>query len=574
MTTKSHINILSKLDFHKNKNKRTIGDDQFIRGRKKVERPLVAGNSTPMGRAGLLVAVTAFALPLLGQAQLLESLVPTYFDDRPEDCTGPNDCTDAVKMRLTKHIRESDVYWGGFLGDSDVEDEYYSCLHSNANMCLIWEANEFQRYSTRRNWELETGLCECVLAGSKCTLHTDEAGDPAPGNLTLYNNGACDVSNYNADCGWDGGDCEGVPLGDGTYGDNSTKLDYSLPTIGSDNYCAVWTCEQQETGTSTYCSSYYYYYSWRDRARGRRLAESDDPMDRRSLRCSSRRSSHQETAECACTEESSNGNYCAKWYCEEYSGFGADVDGWDFYGYNYYYYNYNGPELEWYECTQEGNNGLYCAGWKSVVTTDPSYANGELELASCSCTSTTNEVASSNYPDGDNLIAADGSEYSIDPAFEGHCIRWQCEEDGWSYWTPSWVTFGVILFFLLVGLAFVGTASSKHKRCNKKPTFFSIVVTLVALAFLFVGWWSAGYIGGPIYLFIFIVWYVVAVVSKFQAHAYCDAVLCLFSVPPSVNSCAFILARRGAFKCECARPEPERRNTPPAAERYSPRDEV
>ena len=202
-----------------------------------------------MGLLGLVLLALSCSV---AQSQLLESLLPTYFSRRPKLCTGPSDCSNEEKMELTKHIEDNGFYWGGFLGHNDAEDEYYSCLDANENMCLVWEVNEYQRDSARGNREYEHGTCQCIMAGSKCTLHTDSSKNPAPGNLTRYMNGECDPANYNEDCGWDGGDCEGVAMFNGTVtGAAAGVLDYTLPSIGSDNFCSVWTCEQTEQGAST-----------------------------------------------------------------------------------------------------------------------------------------------------------------------------------------------------------------------------------------------------------------------------------------------------------------------------------
>lgn len=100
------------------------------------------------------------------------------------------------------------------------------------------------------------------------------------------------------------------------------------------------------------CSSYYYYY-WRDR-RGRRLESESSEAERRNLRCRTAFSSQGEYTECACTEAAANGNYCAKWYCEEDSGAGLEAEAtgnyaWYFYGY-YYTSGFSAPEFEWSVC--------------------------------------------------------------------------------------------------------------------------------------------------------------------------------------------------------------------------------
>mgnify|MGYP000037975992 CR=1 FL=1 len=103
----------------------------------------------------------------------------------------------------------------------------------------------------------EQGLCECLLPGTKCALRLDAGGNATPGDLSLYNNGVCNVENFNEDCGWDGGDCVHAL-------DNGTDRNYTLPTLGSENYCAVWSCTQFATSLATYCDGYYSYdWYWR-----------------------------------------------------------------------------------------------------------------------------------------------------------------------------------------------------------------------------------------------------------------------------------------------------------------------
>ncbi len=233
-----------------------------------------------------------------------------------------------------------------------------------------------------------------------------------------------------------------------------------------------------------------------------------DDADRRALyRCNTYRSSDQEYSECACTDESANGNYCRRWYCEETASppfTGTYLDAY----YGWYYY-YTPPEYEWYECLAESTNGLYCDSWKTVGLTEPDWWSGELATGSCRCTSSsldgggTATTDSDLYP-SDNLVGAGGVTLQQSTAFEGRCTRWACEENGWDYWEPSWTAFGIILAVFIIG----SVISFRKNTCDNVsdvPAVVVVILLILILVFIFMGFWSAGVPGGVVYIIVALV---------------------------------------------------------------------
>lgn len=133
-------------------------------------------------------------------------------------------------------------------------------------------------------------------------------------------------------------------------------------------------------------------------------------------------------------------------------------------------------------------------------------------MSSCRCTSTTVGSSTASSSSSDLLVPDAYADYEVAEAFEGHCTRWECEEDGWAYWNPSWTTFGVILFFILVSGVFACMWSKdiRSDGCPKKGKGLCVFVTccLVVLVFDFLGWWSAGYVGGIVYTVVLLFMYV------------------------------------------------------------------
>ena len=146
------------------------------------------------------------------------------------------------------------------------------------------------------------------------------------------------------------------------------------------------------------------------------------------------------------------------------------------------------------------------------MQSDPSYNVGELEVSSCHCTSTSVGSSTVSSSNSDALVPDEYADYEVAEAFAGHCTKWECEEDGWAYWNPSWTTFGVILFFILVFGVFACMWSKdiSSDRCPRKGKALCVFVTCcsVILVFDFLGWWSAGYVGGIVFTVVLLFMYV------------------------------------------------------------------
>lgn len=239
--------------------------------------------------------------------------------------------------------------------------------------------------------------CTCVTVGSECSKR-----EPVPGNVNLYANNVCNQENNNLQCGWDGGDCKTANV---TQTVNYTEADYELPGLGSDYYCAVWTCDKNTVRSQETCYDVTY---------PRRLADVQEEVQeegRRKLNqnCYTTYERTWHYTECACVEEAKNGMYCDRWYCEEYQlcdfvddySFTLSVSDECISDQESWY----AIQKQWFQCQQESENGQFCQNWDTVFQTDGTDSDGDLELGSCQCTAWESPSASdSNGYDVDDLV--------------------------------------------------------------------------------------------------------------------------------------------------------------------------
>ena len=158
--------------------------------------------------------------------------------------------------------------------------------------------------------------------------------------------------------------------------------------------CAFIPFRWQDDDVSFLCSnsvmvSWYYGYDWYWRERRRLEDVINAPGlgavpglevdDRRQLQCYS--GDYIGYSECTCTEESSNGFYCTKWYCEKTTTAGdEDADATVV------------PDRSWYECTLESASGRFCFEWDAMHQSkeDHQWEDGQLVLSTCTCSETAN----------------------------------------------------------------------------------------------------------------------------------------------------------------------------------------
>eukprot|EP00750_Incisomonas_marina_P017865 INCI2539.2.p1 GENE.INCI2539.2~~INCI2539.2.p1 ORF type:complete len:553 (+),score=67.45 INCI2539.2:204-1862(+) len=422
--------------------------------------------------------VYAASLLTAGDAQgglLKKSLVPTYFDSHPEDCSGPDDCSVDALNRLTHHVRNG-LYWGGAAQKKASASSDFSCDNvTSTGMCLQWGGSLSGDDRTTLS-ESGSQVCQCEISRAPC--HAMES----PGNLSLYANGICDAMNFKDNCGWDGGDCD-IAFG--------LREDLSLP-VGSDYYCAAWSCTKEKTDLTTRCRgsyfyryySFYYYSGWGWRRldsshnsahlfEGRRL----ELEHRRQLRCYLDLNDVYGYEECVCVAASMNDRYCAKWYCEEeLSDLTASEDDED------------NKELvrEWFECTLESDDGQTCWRWSGVMQTsivEDSWDDGELVLRDCG--------RSAGDDDGVALLGRN------DPVEYG---EWECSDAVYSFWQPGWTVFGIGVVFIFVVLTCVlqrirqqpEEALRGFCHSGRNPFVFNVLL----IVWWFLGWWEAGIVGG------------------------------------------------------------------------------
>lgn len=175
-----------------------------------------------------------------------------------------------------------------------------------------------------------------------------------------------------------------------------------------------------------------------------------------------------EAADCSCTLESDNGNYCQEWHCVEYP-----ISA--YYGYG------NGYEYEDYTCIQESVNGKNCHIWTGAIDGDE-----EFEVSICKCDSNVNvsPVANSNLT---------------------QCGAWRCDEKGVDYWFPNvlWcllpfifgLIFGLFLFLLkddrtfmpLYWLCYAVLMSSLFIITAWKAGIWSVLFGLLGWSFFGIG---------------------------------------------------------------------------------------
>ena len=63
---------------------------------------------------------------------------------------------------------------------------------------------------------------------------------------------------------------------------------------------------------------------------------------------------------------------------------------------------------------------------------------------------------------GDDLIS--DTEPTLPAAFRQRCMRWQCSNQSWRYWIPSYTSFSLMVFAIVFFLAYVNLKIRQHVR--------------------------------------------------------------------------------------------------------------
>ena len=450
-----------------------------------------------MARGLALVAVLVVA-QAPAAAQILVSRLSKYFDDRVQNCTGPEHCDASTLGVLTGHYDEAGLYWGGTVSPSRSVRTAV-CTASSDSMCLSWRVATADSQDNAS--QTQFGECQCEIPSSACAEYSSDleaTGTLVAGNTSRFSNGECDLGNYNGVCGWDGGDCSGYVLQNGTSLSETPPGPYELQGIGSDNFCAAWTCQLTSAADSS-CSA--------SRQRLRRLLNTneeqgsvhDAQVQRRALDCGT--SLVSSYSECACTSRSDNQLYCERWYCElvDVSFTWTTSDGLD------------GLPLtrEWSECLAPNANDSDCASWEVVSqAADESGTPNAITLSDCSCVDF-GDNADINQDAVDALFGdienrAGGQDVVLDPRFKG-CRRWECDADEYSFWEVSWALFGVavgmgvaISLTLILTLPRARPNGWSCPKVKERCIFLSLMIAVCGVPILGVFVWMAVLAAGTV----------------------------------------------------------------------------
>eukprot|EP00750_Incisomonas_marina_P027515 INCI6199.1.p1 GENE.INCI6199.1~~INCI6199.1.p1 ORF type:complete len:578 (-),score=48.33 INCI6199.1:192-1925(-) len=433
-----------------------------------------------------------YCLSSTSRAQLKSSLLDSYFDERPKNCTALDACASPVLARLTGHVSEAGLYLGGVWSPTLQTNRSGVCLESSADTCLSWYHNSVLVDNPDEVQQVAFGNCQCQTLASACALRRNSTGGLQPGNISAIGDSRCDVVNNNSACGWDQGDC-------GEYsGDDS-----NIPFLNS-SFCGTWTCEQavvhepcgdlesrrlsrHDDADDAVSSGVNMSNGAReDFLHDRTYYDPDAPSlririvpNRRFLGCASTTVSI--FSECACITVADEGRFCQRWYCESFEMlfpyWVADANRMD------YFPLY---QREWYECTVASDSGMFCQEWGAVTvhTNNGSINNNghttaaaaeswdvvdgdHISLSKCSCVNATLDEYPPASGDSDNVfgegIGIHKTSTSLHTGFSG-CALWECQHARFDKWDLAYVMFGAVCVVSLAIPIMLTIVVSKHGR--------------------------------------------------------------------------------------------------------------